>query len=85
MEGLLIYDHEYDVWVIWIGHNPHCVEENDQMEMMLGNQYLGIRITRDYRGEWNILIEELTTVTLRIYEVYKVRLTLFSFGKEALK
>lgn len=29
MEGLMIYDHEYDVWVVWIGHNPHCVEVND--------------------------------------------------------
>lgn len=54
------------------------------MEMMLGDQYLGIRVTRDYRDEWNILIEELTTITLRKYEVYKVKLTLFSFGKEAL-
>lgn len=79
MEGIMIYEHDYDVWTVWIGQESYCVEVNDQMDMMIGDQYLGVRITCDLQGEWNVVIEELTTLNLRKNEVYKVKYTLFSF------
>ncbi len=79
----MIYDHDYDVWTVWLGQEYYCIQVNDQMDMMFGDHYLNVRITCDLQGNWTVLIEELTTLILRKYEVYKVRYTLFSFEEEA--
>ncbi len=83
MEGIMVYEHDYDVWAVWIGQESYCVEVNDRLDMMIGDHYLDVRITRDLQGDWNVIIEELTTLTLRNHEIYKVKYTLFSFEEEA--
>jgi hypothetical protein len=70
--GILIFDHKYDVWKVWIGQNAYGVEQGQTIELRIKNQYYQAYVEKDF--DWFVTLDREVSFSLRPYEIYKVKI-----------
>lgn len=70
--GILVFNHEHQGWIVWIGQQSYWIFEGDLLELRIKNNYLEAMIVKDL--DWSITLNYDVRFALHPDEVYKVRI-----------
>lgn len=70
--GILVFNHEDQDWMIWIGQQPYWVLEGNLLELRIKNTYLEAMIVKDLG--WDIVLNYEARFRLHPNVIYKVRI-----------
>lgn len=70
--GILVFDHHQKEWRIWIGQQPHWIDQGYTFELRIQNRYFHAYLEKDF--DWFITLDREVRFILHTYEVYKVRI-----------
>jgi|tagenome__1003787_1003787.scaffolds.fasta_scaffold17946036_1 hypothetical protein len=70
--GILVFDHNHEVWNVWIGQNAYWVEQGQTIELRIKNQYYQAFVEKDF--DWFVTLDKEVSFSLRPYEIYKVKI-----------
>jgi hypothetical protein len=70
--GILVYDHIEQEWRIWIGQCAYETAQGMTFEIRIQNRYYTAYLEKDM--DWFVTLHNDVSFTLRIYEVYKIRI-----------
>jgi hypothetical protein len=68
--GILVFDHHQRR--VWIGQQPHWIEQGYVFELRIQNKYLHANLEKDF--DWFVTLEHDVRFVLHTYEVYKIRI-----------
>lgn len=71
--GIMIFDAMDRNWQLWFGQQSYVTFEGIDFEIRIRNQYFRACLGKD--EEWFVTIEENVTFELRLFEVYKIRIS----------
>ncbi|MFS0647590.1 MULTISPECIES: DUF5348 domain-containing protein [Bacillales] len=71
--GIMFFDPEKQDWKIWIGQQEYETFTGMTFEIRIQNRYYEACFEKDYH-EWFVTLEDDVAFTLRMVEVYKVRI-----------
>lgn len=75
--GILIYNHQYEEWQVWIGQQAYLMEHGYSLEIRIVNAYFKAFFERDF--DWSITLCNDIIFTLHRHEIYKVRVQIENF------
>ncbi|CAI9386108.1 hypothetical protein ABW02_20495 [Niallia circulans] len=70
--GILVFDHHLQEWRVWLGHQPHWIDQGYAFEIRVQNRYLHAYLEKDF--DWFVTLEHEVRFVLHTYEVYKIRI-----------
>ena len=71
--GIMFFAPEKQDWKIWIGQQEYDTFTGMNFEIRMNHRYHEACLEKDY-NEWFVTIEDDVMFTLRLVEVYKVRI-----------
>lgn len=71
--GIMVFDPLVSEWKIWIGQQSFEMFTGMIFEIRIQHRYYEARYMRNYE-EWLVTLEDDVTFTLRLVEVYKIRI-----------
>lgn len=71
--GILVYDHTELEWRAWIGQQSYWVSQGQLLELRISNRYFKAFFEKDI-SEWFVTLDNEVSFSLRVNEVYKIRL-----------
>jgi len=69
--GILVFDHQYQEWKIWIGQTPYWIDQGYSFELRIQNRYLSAFLEKDF--DWFVTLDQDVVFVLHTHEVYKIR------------
>ena len=72
MQGILVCDHHQQEWRVWIGQQPHWIDQGYTFELRIQNRYFHAYLEKDF--DWFVTLDREVRFVLHTYEVYKVRI-----------
>lgn len=70
--GILVFDHQQQEWRVWIGQQPHWIDQGSAFEIRIQNRYLYAFLEKDF--DWFVTLARVIRFVLHTYEVYKIRI-----------
>jgi hypothetical protein len=70
--GILVFDHIHQEWRVWIRQRSYETVQGITFEIRIQSRYYSAYLEKDM--DWFVTLDNDVSFTLRIYEVYKIRI-----------